>query len=190
MRIIAGKHRSRTILGPEDMTTRPILDRVKEALFNRLVMVIDIENTVVLDVFSGTGSMGLEALSRGARHVTFVERDRTARQRLAENLATLGETERARVLSVDALDVSWLERIDHEPVDLAFIDPPYAMMHDTDRAAKIAYLIAHIAPCSGPEAMLMLRTDSEARAPIVEPWGEARSHHYGSMTLHLYAQTG
>ncbi|MHC4996742.1 MAG: RsmD family RNA methyltransferase, partial [Planctomycetota bacterium] len=83
MRIIAGDHRGRRLLGPEGKnTTRPITDRVKVSLFDRLAAAGRIEGAVVLDLFSGTGSMGLECLSRGARHVTFVDRDRVALDRL------------------------------------------------------------------------------------------------------------
>ena len=91
MRIIAGTHRGRTLLAPADAeTTRPITDRVKENLFNRLHSLGVLGYGRVLDVFCGTGSMGLEALSRGADHCTFVDRDRDAIDRLQQNLDTLG----------------------------------------------------------------------------------------------------
>ncbi|MAE59993.1 MAG: 16S rRNA (guanine(966)-N(2))-methyltransferase RsmD [Planctomycetaceae bacterium] len=189
MRIIAGKHRSRPILGPVDQTTRPIVDRVKEALFNRLTQVIDFDGIVVLDVFCGTGSMGLEALSRGARHVTFLDRDRQARRLLAENLETLGETDRATVVSDDALATTWLDWLEHRPVDLALIDPPYAMMHDSETAAGIVGLMGRISELASADAMLMLRTETEVVGPTVTGFGAARSHEYGSMTLHLYERS-
>ncbi|MEO0586315.1 MAG: RsmD family RNA methyltransferase, partial [Planctomycetota bacterium] len=98
MRIIAGEHRGRRLVGPtDDRTTRPITDRVKEALFARLTamgLFGDFEAGAVADVFCGTGSLGLEALSRGARRCVFVDRDRSALDGLRENLEVLGEVAR------------------------------------------------------------------------------------------------
>src|SRR6185295_812825 len=89
MRIIAGQFRSRIILAPEnDETTRPITDRVKQSLFDILTPLL--EDAVVYDCFSGTGSMGLESLSRGAKHAWFFEADRSALRRLKKNVASLG----------------------------------------------------------------------------------------------------
>src|SRR3954469_11129678 len=100
MRIIAGQFRSRVILPPEDaQTTRPITDRVKQSLFDILTPLL--EGTIVYDVFAGTGSMGLESLSRGAAHATFFEADRSALQRLKKNIASLGVEKSATVIPGD-----------------------------------------------------------------------------------------
>src|SRR3982751_2644991 len=89
MRIIAGCFRSRVLLSPEsDKTTRPITDRVKQSLFDIVTPLI--EGAVVYDCFAGTGSMGLECLSRGAKRALFFEADRSALQRLKKNISTLG----------------------------------------------------------------------------------------------------
>src|SRR5579863_7653017 len=87
MRIIAGEFRGRILLPPEGDVTRPITDRVKQSLFD--ILTPDIEGAIVLDLFAGTGSMGLESLSRGAKHAGFFEADRSALSRLRQNLATL-----------------------------------------------------------------------------------------------------
>jgi 16S rRNA (guanine966-N2)-methyltransferase len=107
---------------------RPTSDRAREALFNVLAhrpLRADgkpaLADARVLDVFAGTGAMGLEALSRGAAHATFVERDRTALAALEANIAALGETSRATVLRADVLALPRAK----EAANLAFLDPPY-----------------------------------------------------------------
>ena len=127
MRIIAGEFGGRRILPPLTETTRPITDRAKQSLFDTLGDRIDGAN--VLDAFAGTGSMGLECLSRGARRVVFVERDRGALLHLRKNIVALGIEERSVVLPIDAYRAirhSALMNVGAELIDLAFIDPPYA----------------------------------------------------------------
>lgn len=126
MRIVAGKHRGRRIAAPPGDAVRPTSERAREALFNilahgRFGPAPVFEEARVLDVFAGTGAFGLEALSRGARFASFIERDRQARDVLAANIATLGETARTRLLAVDATAPP---RADG-PYDLVFLDPPY-----------------------------------------------------------------
>lgn len=128
MRIVAGKHRGRRLAAPEGSGVRPTSDRAREALFNVLAhrpLHADgkpiLAGARVLDVFAGTGAMGLEALSRGGAHATFIERDRAALAALEKNIATLGEAARASVLRADALNMPRAK----EPASLAFLDPPY-----------------------------------------------------------------
>ena len=99
MRIIAGEFRGRRLLPPEGDTTRPITDRVKQSLFDILTPLMD--GATVYDCFAGTGSMGLECLSRGATAATFFEADRSALKRLEKNIATLQVGERSKVVSGD-----------------------------------------------------------------------------------------
>ena len=123
MRIIAGEFRGRRLAAPPGQDTRPMLDRVREALFSTLG---DIEGVRVLDLFSGTGSLGLEALSRGAASVDFFERDRGALRALRENIEALGVADRARVHTGDALaEEAWPDQ-----VELALLDPPYPMLRE------------------------------------------------------------
>jgi 16S rRNA (guanine966-N2)-methyltransferase len=127
MRIVAGKHRGRTLLVPEDATIRPTSDRAREALFNILehgsfaAGGSPLLGRRVLDAFAGTGALGLEALSRGAAQVSFLELAPAARKLLGANIAMLGETANSRILAGDAT------RPPRAPaaVDLAFLDPPY-----------------------------------------------------------------
>jgi 16S rRNA (guanine966-N2)-methyltransferase len=186
MRIIGGTHRSRNILGPkDDTTTRPITDRVKTSLFDRLTSMAVLEGAV-LDIFSGTGSLGLEALSREVDHVTFIERDRGARELLKVNLKTLGFDDKSAVLSVDALSTTWIPLLPHRPVNLIFLDPPYRMMHDEKDLPRLAELMAKLAEVTAEEGVLVLRTDDRATAPTVAGWQGPASHAYGSMVLHFY----
>ena len=107
MRIIAGEFRGRKLLPPDGDATRPITDRVKQSLFD--ILNPKIEGSVVLDVFAGTGSMGLECLSRGARQASFFEKDRSAVERLNRNLQTLNLAKpRAWVYPLDIFD--WFNR--------------------------------------------------------------------------------
>ena len=127
MRIVAGRHRGRRLLAPPGETVRPTSDRAREALFNILshgqlaAEGIPFAGAAVLDVFAGTGALGLEALSRGAAEAAFVEQDRGALATLRQNIAALGEAPRSRIVPGDAT------RPPSAPLAyaLAFLDPPY-----------------------------------------------------------------
>ncbi len=126
MRVIAGKHRGRRLEAPEGSEVRPTAARAREALFDilmhgRLSDGPAYEDAQVLDAFAGTGTFGLEALSRGARFVTFLEKDRAVRAVLKENIAALGETLHSAILSGDATRPPRATG----PCSLAFLDPPY-----------------------------------------------------------------
>ncbi|MEO1173303.1 MAG: 16S rRNA (guanine(966)-N(2))-methyltransferase RsmD [Myxococcota bacterium] len=120
MRVIAGQFGGRRLSTAKHGRTRPTPDRVREALFSILG---DLADTRVLDLFAGSGALGLEALSRGATHTTFVERDRAALAALRSNIEALGVGATARVLTGDAFKA--LDRMSG-PFDLVFLDPPYA----------------------------------------------------------------
>src|SRR3954471_24101955 len=131
MRIIAGEHRGRTLLPPQGDTTRPVTDWVKQSLFDILAPQID--GALVYDCFAGTGSMGLECLSRGANQVTFFEADRSALARLHQNIAALKVADRARVVPGDLF--RWFSLANTRPdstaasgADLVFLDPPYRFL--------------------------------------------------------------
>lgn len=125
MRVIGGTARGRRLAAPRGLRTRPTADRVREALFDILGPAV--RGARVLDLFAGTGAVGIEALSRGAARAVFVERDRAARQALRRNLAALrlGRAE-ARVVAGEA--VAALRRLagSEAPFHLVFLDPPYA----------------------------------------------------------------
>ena len=120
MRVITGTARGRRLKELQGMETRPTTDKVKESLFS--IIQFDIEGRRVLDLFAGTGQLGIEALSRGAAEAVFVDRRPDAVRLVQENLALCGFTDRARVKSGDAL--TYLKS--GEKFDLIFLDPPYA----------------------------------------------------------------
>lgn len=193
MRIIAGDHRGRAILGPEDMqTTRPIIDRVKEALFNRLtslgLLQPDGENEgwSVVDVFSGTGSLGLEALSRGAANCTFVDQDRTAVSRLNENIEMLGLADRAQVVQGSALAGYWSASIRPGSIQVAFIDPPYAMMQEDDGRARVLAMVEQMISIMEQGGVVMVRTPVEVMCEAINGYDGPATTDYGGMRLHFY----
>lgn len=130
MRIISGKYRRRNLFSPpETVQTRPIPDRVKESIFG--ILRGNIAGARVLDVFAGTGSIGLEAISRGAEHCIFVERDRRAAEILERNINALGCQDQCTIVRADALGPAPLTRINAlGGVDLIFFDPPYPLIRD------------------------------------------------------------
>ena len=122
MRIIAGEWRGRTIVAPPGEATRPTADRTRETLFSMLVSRLgSLEGLRVADLFAGSGALGLEALSRGAGHVTFVENDMAAVKAIQGNVAKLGAGARADVRLASALKLP-----PAEPFDLILADPPYS----------------------------------------------------------------
>ena len=121
MRIIAGKWRSRIIEAPPGRNTRPTTDRVREAWMSMLQP--DLPDSRVLDLFAGSGALGLEALSRGAEQATFVEKAPRALRALQANIETLGASDQSIVVRADAL--RFIENLEPFAYDLAVADPPY-----------------------------------------------------------------
>jgi len=123
MRVIAGKYRGRRLKGPEGLEMRPTGDRLKESLFG--ILSPDIPDAVVLDCFSGTGSIGIEALSRGARQVVFIESSVAGCRLIRENLKLCGVASGARVIKEDVFGA--LRALGREgfQADVIFFDPPY-----------------------------------------------------------------
>lgn len=131
MRIIGGEHRGRRIAAPEGRATRPMLDRVREAVFSTVTPWL--AGARVLDLFAGSGSLGLEALSRGAATARFVERDERVLGLLRSNARELGLLERSTLVPGDALSpFAWGEG----RFDLVFLDPPYPMLSGKGLAGK------------------------------------------------------
>jgi len=120
MRVVAGELGGRKIVAPDGTSTRPTTDRVREAIFNSLGSSGILHGALVVDLFAGSGAVGIEALSRGAERCVFVERDRNALYALEANLQTLDLSDRSKVISSDAMAVA--PSLD---CDLVFADPPY-----------------------------------------------------------------
>ncbi len=121
MRIIAGEFRGRTLNAPADRRARPTADRVREAWFS--ILGAELAGARVLDLFAGSGALGLEALSRGASRVDFVEVSKSSLAALHANIAALDVEARVRIHRQDAL--AFVERLDAQSYDIAFADPPY-----------------------------------------------------------------
>lgn len=156
IKIIAGEFRSRQLRAPDDATiSRPYSNRVKESLFNLLRGWF--ENATVIDLFAGVGTVGLEAVSRGASSVYMVERNRAIYEVLKHNIGSLKCEDRATAVLGDALIPTWMARAP-KPADLVFVDPPYEFMHDDKQRARVLEMIANARPLMGDRGFVVLRS--------------------------------
>ena len=182
MRIIAGEFRSRRILPPAHDTTRPITDRVKQSLFDVLAPRMD--GARVYDCFAGTGSMGLESLSRGAAHATFFEADRSAAALLRKNVATLGVESRSTVIDRDLF--KWFDAtpVPAHKVDIVFLDPPYRFLNERAEDLRRAgsRLTAHLAE----EGLVLFRHDAKDALELA-PLRVVDTREYGGMVIEMLA---
>jgi 16S rRNA (guanine966-N2)-methyltransferase len=130
MRVIAGDARGRQLLAPKSLRVRPTADRVKEALFSMLVSRLgEFDGMRVLDIFAGTGNLGIEALSRGASYAVFIDSHRESAEVIRKNLEITRYSEQAKVVLQDAVAaLKWLARSE-APFHLVFLDPPYHEGH-------------------------------------------------------------
>lgn len=124
MRIVAGEHRSRILESPKGDAIRPTSDKVRGAIFNMLQSRGLVSDAIVLDVFCGTGALGLEALSQGASSCVFIDKNKTSLDLTKRNIQTLKEGTRAQALLLDGAKLP-LRPINVEPASLVFLDPPY-----------------------------------------------------------------
>jgi 16S rRNA (guanine(966)-N(2))-methyltransferase RsmD len=129
MRVIAGKYRGRSLRSLRGIDIRPTSDRLRETLFNVLCAGNPkaLEETIWLDLFAGTGAVGIEALSRGARQVYFVETSAPAAKLIEQNLQSLGISSEYKILRDDLSGVLWRLQREHVAADVVFLDPPYRM---------------------------------------------------------------
>ncbi|HEX9482525.1 MAG TPA: 16S rRNA (guanine(966)-N(2))-methyltransferase RsmD [Solirubrobacteraceae bacterium] len=174
MRVIAGTHGGRRLKAPPGRTTRPTSDRVREALFS---MLGGLDGERVLDLFAGTGALGIEALSRGAARAVFVERDARAAAVLSENLEALAiGTDRAELRRGEALAALRAAAERDELYDLVLIDPPYG------EAARLgSELVALLAPLLASDARVV--TESDRRAPLGLELPIATERRYGDTSI-------
>jgi 16S rRNA (guanine966-N2)-methyltransferase len=173
MRVVGGSARGRRLVAPPGDTTRPTIDRVREAVINALWSRGLVEGARVLDLFAGSGAMGVEALSRGAAHATFVDDDAQARKAVTANLRATGLADQADVVADRA--ERFLARYAGPPYDLAFCDPPYVF----DRWDELLAAL--------PAPFVVTETPSALRLPA--GWDEVRATRYGR-TWVTFAQRG
>ncbi len=177
MRIIAGARRGATIAAPKGTVTRPTGDRVREAAFN---LVGPVDDTSVLDLFAGSGAMGLEALSRGARRCVFVESDRAACAVIRANLEKLHLTG-ALVLCKDAFQALREERGAGRVYDLVLVDPPYGTWPGLEE--RLAEALPAVLT---PDGLLVVETT--AKLEPVLPLTAVTSRRYGSARITLFTR--
>jgi 16S rRNA (guanine966-N2)-methyltransferase len=172
VRIIAGTHRGSRIAAPKGLATRPTGDRVREAAFN---LIGPVDGASVLDLYAGSGAMGLEALSRGAASVTFVESDRAACRTISENLEKLKLTG-ARVVCADAV---WTLRQDPRAYELVLVDPPYEQWGELEPK-----LGEHLPRVLAPDGVLVVETGARTEPSL--PLPVRTSRRYGSARLTVF----
>lgn len=162
MRVVAGEFGGRRLVAPEGTATRPTTDMVRQAVFNSLQSQGVIEGAAVADLFAGSGAMGIEALSRGAAHCTFVERERSALTALRSNIAALGIADRCTVVATDVL--AWVPAM--RGIDIVFADPPYSF-------EAWPTLLAAIHGCD----LVVAEADTAVEPPA--GWEQVRARRYG-----------
>jgi 16S rRNA (guanine(966)-N(2))-methyltransferase RsmD len=178
MRVIAGAARGVPLRAPRDPDTRPVTDRVKETLFG--ILGERVPGARVLDLYAGSGALGIEALSRGADHATFVERGREPLAAIRHNLARTGLEARSSVRGEDVM--RFLAAADAAPYDLAFLDPPYA---ERDILAPLERLV----PLLSPEADVVVKHFWRTEIPVPDGLARWRERRFGETALTFLART-
>ena len=180
MRIIAGEFRGRKLLAPDGEQTRPVTDRVKQSVFD--IVAHRLDGAIVYDCFAGTGSFGIESLSRGARHATFFESHKPTAERLKKNLLAVAATDRAAIITADCF-AHLRAHAPREKADVIFLDPPYRYLieqPDALRAAAESIAERHLAA----DGVVVFRHDAaDTLALPALPPRDTRS--YGSMVVEL-----
>ena len=182
MRIIAGEFRGRKLLPPDSTTTRPITDRVKQSLFDVLTPLLP--DCIVYDCFAGTGSLGLEAISRGAKFAMFFEIDRPALGRLWQNVQSLGVEQRCRLIASDVF--AWFADAGNRPgqagrADIVFLDPPYRfLMEKAENLRRLGRELAERHLAADGTVVFRHAANSELELPGLRM---AQTREYGSMKL-------
>jgi len=179
MRVIGGSAKRRRLLAPPGKGIRSTTDKVKEALFN--ILAARVPGAHFLDLFAGTGGVGIEALSRGAARVVFVERNPRALALIRENLRRTGFADRAAVFAQDALAALNLLGRRGERFDVIFLDPPYRKGYE----AKALTLIGSKGLLA-PEGVAISESDCRDEAPAVENLTLFRRERYGDTVLNFY----
>lgn len=176
IRIIAGKWRSRNIIFPQIPGLRPTHDRIRETLFNWLMN--DIEGATCLDLFAGSGALGFEALSRGAKHVTFIDNSSKVISALKHTVATLETAPRVNVIQAECPSVLKLE---HAPFDIIFLDPPF---NQKLLAPTIKWLETHCYIKDG--SLIYIEAEKTLNAwPIPENWDVMKEKKTATLTYAL-----
>jgi 16S rRNA (guanine966-N2)-methyltransferase len=181
MRIVGGEFRGRTLAAPKSSDIRPTIDRTRESLFNIIGHVYPeaVEQTRVIDLFAGTGAVGLEALSRGCRHALFVENSVEGRGLLWENIDSFGLHGRARILRRDATKLGGVGNI--EPFQLLFADPPYGQ-----QLGEAAMVSAHSGGWLAPGALAILEERADVEPVVDQVFQLLEQRVFGDTRMHFF----
>jgi 16S rRNA (guanine966-N2)-methyltransferase len=182
VRVIAGLFGGLRLVAPRGLATRPTSDRVREALFSILG---DVSSAVALDLYAGTGALGIEALSRGAARAVFVENARPALAALRENIDALKLQDRAKILA-RSVERAARELSREGPFDLIFLDPPYAKL------PEIPGVIAELEANRAIAALgrLVVEHASKDPAPLLPGFSPEPSRAYGDTSVTIYRREG
>ena len=180
MRVITGTARGRRLKELEGMETRPTTDRVKEGMFSTIQF--DIEGRRVLDLFAGTGQLGIEALSRGASSAVFVDQRRDAVKLIRENLAICQLQDKAHIVNGDSM--AYLRS--GEKFDLIFLDPPYG----SDLLNQALERITMFDICREHGIIVAESAADKLLPPVASPYRLYREYHYGKIKLTVYHRGG
>lgn len=178
LRIIGGSWRGRKIAVADLPGLRPTTDRVRETLFNWLMM--DLRGRNCLDLFAGTGALGLEALSRGAQHCCFIEKHRAAAALVRKACDTLGAGPRARVLEQDAIAFLANGQEHMQKVDVVFVDPPF----ESD-LLDLAMGLLERHPGLAPDALIYIEYPRDTRPAVPSRWSALKEKTHGNVTSAL-----
>lgn len=163
MRIISGQYKKKKLLLPDQNITRPLRDYVKESIFNYLLHNKDInfnfENSIILDIFSGSGSLGIECLSRGSAKVFFVEKNIKATEVLKKNISSINSKDKCKIINEDILNIN-LSNLFNTKVDLIFLDPPFNYELWSELIKKI-----HLLKTKSPECIII--THQEVKKKVI-----------------------
>lgn len=186
MRIVGGRLRGRPLVVPRSDAIRPTSDRVRESLFNILehgVSEFTVDDARVIDLFAGTGALGIEALSRGAAYCLFVEQAPEARGVIRENIETFGLTGISKIFRRDATALGPVGPM--APFDLAFLDPPYGKS-----LGEAGLQALRDGGWLAPDAVVVLEEHAKSAIDPVQGFAPLDQRRYGDTSVHFYRYTG
>ena len=184
MRIIVGTKKGMKLFSPKTDISRPILDRVKESVFNVLYKYDLPAGKIVADLFCGVGSLGLEALSRGADFVCFVEKDPKIVTLLKKNIAKAGFVKESKVVTANAFRVGAVIETKKKLYELVFIDPPYKLTDDVSEKSQLAALFDLLETQAAAGAVVVVRTSKKTQ--LLQKYGSfkiAERRIWGTMAV-------
>lgn len=188
MRIVGGSHRGRTLVAPAGRDVRPTSDRAREGIFNILAHSIDwdgFDGLTVLDIFCGSGALGLEAMSRGATHGVFIDNDPASLKSVKTNAVSLGLARDITPLKLDATRLAPPPRIAGAPLKLAFMDPPYGA-----KLADTTLLALGNKGWLAPDALMIVEIGKDDELVVPRAFQSLDQRTYGAAQIHFLKYQG